>query len=126
MNIYCLLCLLSVVLVTGCTDSRGTPTVAAGAVPTPTPENYGLYTDQDLQVYADTLDLKIQLALKNNDANHAQELGRKRQELIAEFNRRHLKRIAVVSSRHPYHQKPAPPPQPHVLKQSGNGLPGEN
>ena len=126
MNIHYLLCLLSVVLVTGCTDLRGTAAVAASAAPTPTPENYGLYTDQDLQVYADTIDLKIQLALKNNDASQAQELGRKRQELIAEFNRRHLKRTTVVPSRHPYHQKPASPPQPHVLKQSGNGLPGEN
>ena len=125
MNIYCLLCLLSVALVTGCTDVPKTATVAGNAVPTPTPENYGLYTDQDLQVYADTLDSKIQLALKNNNANQAQELGRKRQELIAEFNRRHLKRT-VVPSRHPYRQKPASPPQPHILKQSGNGLPGEN
>ena len=126
MNIHCLLCLLSVVLVTGCTDVPGTAAVAANAVPTPTPENYGLYTDQDLQVYADTIDLKIRLALKNNDASQAQELGRKRQELIAEFNRRHLKRMTVVPSRHPYRQKPASHPQPHPLKQSGNGLPGEN
>jgi hypothetical protein len=132
MNIHCLLCLLSVVLVTGCTDLPGTAAVAANAAPTPTPENYGLYTDQDLQVYADTIDLKIQLALKNNDANQAQELGRKRQDLIAEFNRRHLKRMAVVPSGHPYRHKPASTrsapstPQSHPLKPSGNGLPGEN
>ena len=126
MNINCLICLLSVVLVTGCTDLHGTATVPASAAPTPTPENYGLYTDQDLQVYADTIDLKIQLALKNNDASQAQELGRKRQELIAEFNRRHLKRMTPVPPRHPYRQKPASTPQSHPLKQSGNGLPGEN
>jgi hypothetical protein len=132
MNIYCLLCLLSLILVTGCTDSPGTAAVAASAVPTPTPENYGLYTDQDLQVYADTIDLKIQLALKNNNASQAQELGRKRQELIAEFNRRHLKRMTVVPSSRPYRHKPVSTPstqstpQSHPLKPSGNGLPGEN
>jgi hypothetical protein len=126
MNIHCLLCVLSVVLITGCNDLPGTAAVVANAAPTPTPENYGLYTDQDLQVYADTIDLKIQLALKNNDANQAQELGRKRQQLIAEFNRRHLKRMTVVPSRHPYRPKPASPPPSHPLKQSGNGLPGEN
>jgi hypothetical protein len=130
MNISYLLCLLSLVLVTGCTDSSGTAAVAASAVPTPTPENYALYTDQDLQIYAETIDLKIQQALKNNDANQAQELGRKRQNLIAEFNRRHLKRMTVVPSGHPYRHKPAAStpstPQSHPLKPSGNGLPGEN
>ena len=126
MNAIYLFCLISLTLVTGCTNLPGTTGVASVPIPTPTPENYGLYTDQDLQVYANTLDLKIQLALKNNDANQAQELGRKRQELIAEFNRRHLKRTTVVPSRHPYRQKPASPPRPHILKQSGNGLPGEN
>jgi hypothetical protein len=129
MNIHYLLCLLSVLLITGCTDLSGTAAVAASAAPTPTPENYGLYTDQDLQIYAETIDLKIQLALKNNDAKQAQELGLKRQELIAEFNRRHLRRmtaVPAVPSRHPYRQKPASTPQPHPLKPSGNGLPGEN
>jgi hypothetical protein len=129
MNIHYLFCLLSVVLVTGCTDSPGTAAVAATAVPTPTPENYALYTDQDLQIYAQTIDLKIQQALKNNDANQAQELGRKRQELIAEFDRRHLKRMTVVSSGHPYRHKPVStpsPPQSHPPTPSGNGLPGEN
>ena len=118
MNIYCLLCLFSVLLVTGCTDSPGTAAVAASAVPTPTPENYGLYTDQDLQIYADTIDLKIQLALKNNNASQAQELGRKRQELIAEFNRRHLKRSPAALPGHPHYS--------HTLKRSKNGLPGED
>ena len=133
MNILCLLCLLSIVFVTGCTDSPATAAVAASAVPTPTPENYALYTDQDLQIYAETIDLKIQQALKNNDANQAQELGRKRQDLIAEFNRRHLKRMTVVPSGRPYRHKPAgatpstqSTPQSHPLKPSGNGLPGEN
>jgi hypothetical protein len=135
MNIHYLLCLLSVALVTGCTDLPATSTVAAGAAPTPTPENYGLYTDQDLQIYAETIDLKIQQALKNNDVNQAQELGRKRQELIAEFNRRNLKRTTAVrpipaaSSGHFHRQKPAPPPSPpqsRPVKQPENGLPGEN
>src|SRR5580700_5981770 len=118
MNIHYLFCLLSVVFVTGCTDSAGTTAVAANAVPTPTPENYALYTDQDLQIYAQTIDLKIQQALKNNDANQAQELGRKRQELIAEFNRRHLKRRPAELSGHPHYS--------HTLKHSGNGLPGQD
>ena len=107
-----LLCFLSVALITGCTNLPRTATVAAVPVPTPTPENYGLYTDQDLQIYAETIDLKIQQALKNNDANQAQELGRKRQELIAEFNRRHLKRITVVPSLHHHRPRPASPQHP--------------
>jgi hypothetical protein len=138
MNIPYLLCLLSVALVTGCTDVPAPATVAAGAAPTPTPENYGLYTDQDLQIYAETIDLKIQQALKNNDVNQAQELGRKRQELIAEFNRRNLKRttavrsvrsvrsVPSVSSGHYHRQKPASTPPSRPVKQPENGLPGEN
>jgi hypothetical protein len=118
MNINYLPCLISIFLVTGCTDLSGTATVATAPVPTPTPENYGLYTDSDLRIYADTIDLKIQQALKNNDASQAQELGRKRQELIAEFNRRHLKRSPAQPSGHPHYT--------HSLKRSGNGLPGEN
>ena len=120
MNINFLPCLISIFLVTGCTDLSGTATVATAPVPTPTPtpENYGLYTDSDLRIYADTIDLKIQQALKNNDASQAQELGRKRQELIAEFNRRHLKRSPTAPSGHPHNN--------HPLQRSENGLPGEN
>jgi hypothetical protein len=114
MNINHLLCLISMALVTGCTEIPQT-----AAVPTPTPENYGLYTDQDLQIYADSIDLKIQQALKSNDASQAQELGRKRQDLIAEFNRRNLKRRPIGESYRHYHYS-------HTVKQSGNGLPGEN
>jgi hypothetical protein len=68
------------------------PEPATISVATPTPDNYGLYTDSDLQIYADTLDVRIQEALKKNDTIQAQALGQKRQELIAEFNRRGLKR----------------------------------
>src|ERR1700740_3102710 len=89
-----LFCFMSIVLLTGCnlTDSAA---VAAAPVAAPTPENYGLYTDSDLQIYADTLDVRIQEALKKNDTIQAQALGQKRQELIAEFNRRGLKRHPV-------------------------------
>jgi hypothetical protein len=126
MNIYGLLCLLIIGLATGCTNLPGTAAVAAAPLPTPTPENYALYTDQDLQIYAEAIDLKIQQALKNNDITQAQDLGRKRQELIAEFDRRHLKRITAAPSGHPHRQKPASPQQAHTLKQTENGLPGEN
>jgi hypothetical protein len=118
MNINYLPCLISIFLVTGCTDLSGTATVATAPVPTPTPENYGFYTDSDLRIYADTIDLKIQQALKNNNTSQAQELGRKRQELIAEFNRRHLKRSPAALPGHPHYS--------HTLKRSGNGLPGED
>jgi flagellar basal body L-ring protein FlgH len=114
------------------TPSVPTPEPATTAVVTPTPENYRLYTDSDLQIYADTLDVRIQEALKNNDSNQAQVLGLKRQELIAEFNRRGLKR-------HPT----GPTPRSHVshsvarrgsknthartkVNPPGAGLPGEN
>jgi hypothetical protein len=131
MNMNYLLCLISIALVTGCTDLPGTATVGAVPVPSPTPENYGLYTDQDLQIYADSIDLRIQQALQNNNANQAQELGRKRQELIAEFNRRNLKRITTAPAGHPHRPKAAAPQQPAAAqkslppKPSGNGLPGE-
>jgi hypothetical protein len=116
MNINYLLCLIGIAVVTGCTE---VPSTAAAPVAAPTPENYGLYTDQDLQIYADTIDLKIQQALKNNDTNQAQQLGSKRQELIAEFNRRHLKRSPIgAHSSHPHYY--------HTPKRSRNGLPGEN
>jgi hypothetical protein len=126
---------MSVVLATGCTDlptttTAGTGTTAAAApVPTPTPENYGLYTDADLQIYADTIDQRIQEALKSNNTAQAQDLGRKRQELIAEFNRRGLKRhqVAVVQ-RYTRHSRPVHPvnrPQPGDRPRTG-GLPGED
>ncbi len=89
-NIF--LCLISMVLATSCTDLPNATTAGTAAAPVPTPENYGLYSDSDLQIYADTIDQRIQEALKSNNTNQAQELGRKRQELIAEFNRRGLKR----------------------------------
>jgi hypothetical protein len=129
MNIHYLLCLLSIALVTGCANLPGTAAVAAVPVPTPTPEDYALYTDQDLQIYAETIDLKIQQALKNNDANQAQQLGRKRQELIAEFNRRHLTRMNPrmnpAPSVRPHRQKPVSPQPTPTLKQTEHGLPGE-
>ena len=118
MNLNYLLCLISIVLLTGCTNVLDTAAGPTVPVPTPTPENYGLYTDSDLQVYADSIDLKIQQALKNNNTSQAQELGHKRQELIAEFNRRHLKRIPARPSGHPHYS--------HPVKHSGNGLPGED
>jgi hypothetical protein len=124
------LCLISVVLATSCTDLPNT-TAAAGtspvATPAPTPESYGLYTDADLQIYADTIDQRIQEALKSNNTAQAQELGRKRQELIAEFNRRGLKRRQAGAVVHRY-TRPARPvnrPQPGDRPQTG-GLPGED
>ena len=92
--------MISIALVTSCTNLLDTPAVATAPVATPTPENYGLYTNSELQIYSETIDLKIQEALKNNNPNQAQEFGRKRQELIAEFSRRGLKR------------KPAQPTEP--------------
>src|SRR5258708_7481067 len=105
MNKTFFLSVISTAIITSCTDlpntSGGTntpvtTTSTATALPTPaattTPagapgtENYGLYTDSDLQIYADTLDVRIQQALKNNNSSEAQTLGIKRQELIAEFN----------------------------------------
>jgi hypothetical protein len=116
MNIYYLLCLLSIALVTGCANLLGTSM----------PEDYALYTDQDLRIYAETIDLKIQQALKDNDANQAQQLGRKRQQLIAEFNRRHLTRMTPAPFVRPHRPKPPSPQQSPTLKQPENGLPGEN
>ena len=118
MNRDLLLYLLSLALVTSCTDPPSSPAAAPVSVPAPTPENYSLYTDTDLKIYANTLDLRIQQALKNNDTNQAQELARRRQDLIAEFNRRGLKR------------KPTEPAKPtrhsHHLHHPGAGLPGQN
>jgi hypothetical protein len=69
-----LLFLISVALVASCTNLPDTPAVATAPLPTPTPENFGLYTDLDLQIYSETIDLKIREALKNNNVNQAQEL----------------------------------------------------
>ena len=144
--------LISMALITGCTDlpaspgagtaSVTTPGTTTASVPapeaatasmaTPTPENFGLYTDSDLQIYADTLDARIQAALKNNDTSQAQALGLKRQELIAEFNRRGLKRHQVEpntrshSSRRVSHrEKKVTRPQTKVNPPAA-GLPGED
>ncbi len=166
MNKHFFLYLISMALITSCADlvdtpgprtaSATTPGAATASVPTPetttasvptpetattavvaaTQENYGLYTDSDLRIYADTLDARIQEALKNNDSNQAQALGLKRQELIAEFNRRGLKR-------HPAAAAVSPTPRTHhshkvnrrgstdshartKVNPPGAGLPGEN
>jgi hypothetical protein len=118
MNKNFLLCLTSATLVTSCTNSPDTPAVATAPVATPTPENYRLYSDFDLQIYSETIDLKIREALKNNNASQAQELGRKRQELIAEFSRRGLKRKPVKPTR--------PSPRSRTRKPSTTGLPGQD
>jgi hypothetical protein len=139
MNKNFLLCLTSATLVTSCTNSPDTPAVATAPVATPTPENYALYTDFDLQIYSETIDLKIREALKNNNASLAQELGRKRQELIAEFSRRGLKRKPAETTE-PTHRSPhsrtrksAETTEParhsarsHPRKPSTTGLPGQD
>ena len=122
MNRSLFLSLICMVLVASCTDLSNTPAAATAPVATPTPENFGLYTDADLQIYAETLDRRIQEALKNNNAVQAQELGRKRQELIAEFNRRGLKRQSTEVTRRPRYSRPVTRP---VIR-SGTGLPGED
>jgi hypothetical protein len=109
------------------------PTLAAAPTPvtTPTSENYRLYTDSDLQIYADTLDVRIQQALKNNNSSEAQTLGAKRQELIAEFNRRGLKRHPVEPaprarySRKVDHRRSRDIQPRTKANPSGAGLPGE-
>jgi transcriptional regulator with GAF, ATPase, and Fis domain len=112
---------ISMALLTSCTDLPKNPAATASA-PTPTPENYGLYTDADLQIYADTIDQRIQQALKNNDTNQAQELGLKRQELIAEFRRRGLKRKPTETTDRPHHLHRLHHPETGI----GTGLPGQN
>ena len=98
---------------------------------TPTPENYGLYTDSDLQIYADTLDVRIQEALKKNDTIQAQALGQKRQELIAEFNRRGLKRHPAEPTTRSHYSRRVHQPESRVTRPRTNvnppttGLPGE-
>jgi hypothetical protein len=153
MNKTFFLYVISTAIITSCTDlpntSGGTnapvtttstataylptPTPAATSTPvgTPATENYGLYTDSDLQIYADTLDVRIQQALKNNNSSEAQTLGLKRQELIAEFNRRGLKRHPVESTpptrssrRIDHHPSRITQPQ-NKVNPSGAGLPGE-
>jgi hypothetical protein len=139
MNKKFLLCLISITLVTSCTNLPDTPAAATAPAATSTPENYGLYTDFDLQIYSETIDLKIREALKNNNTSQAQELGRKRQELIAEFNRRGLKRKPTETTepaRHSPHsrtRKPAETTEPtghsarsHPRKPSTTGLPGQD
>jgi hypothetical protein len=151
MNKRFFLCLIGVALITSCTDLSNPPSTTpssanpsgtatayvptpAAATPTvaPTAENYGLYTDSDLQIYADTLDVRIQEALKNNNANQAQALGMKRQELIAEFNRRGLKRRPVESASHSHYyrrvnHRGSGVAQPRTkVNPSGAGLPGED
>jgi hypothetical protein len=142
--------LISMALVTGCTDLPDQPgartasvttpgtTTASVSIPesatmaTPTPENYGLYTDSDLQIYADTLDARIQAALKNNDTIQAQALGLKRQELIAEFNRRGLKRHSAEpatrshSSRRISHRESRATHPRSKVNPPAAGLPGED
>jgi hypothetical protein len=139
MNKNFLLCLIGITLVTSCTNLPDTRASATAPVATPTPENYALYTDFDLQIYSETIDLKIREALKNNNASQAQELGRKRQELIAEFSRRGLKRKPAETTepaRHSPHsrtRKPAETTEPtghsarsHPRKPSTTGLPGQD
>jgi hypothetical protein len=143
--------LISMALSTGCTefpDSPGArtasvttpgtttaysppPEPATTSMATPTPENYGLYTDSDLQIYADTLDVRIQEALKKNDTIQAQALGQKRQELIAEFNRRGLKRHPVEPTARSHYSRRVNQRQSSVTRPRTKvnppaaGLPGE-
>jgi hypothetical protein len=154
MNKTFFLCVIIAATITGCTDlpntsvgtapGSGAPVTTTGtttaylpapaAAPTPvvppTSENYGLYTDSDLQVYADTLDVRIQQALKNNNSSEAQTLGVKRQELIAEFNRRGLKRHPVESTPGPRYSRKIDHRRSRVsqprTKVNPPGLPGED
>jgi hypothetical protein len=148
MNKAFFLYVISTATITSCTDlpntSGGTsaaapttstatanlPTPAATATPVSVPvsENYGLYTDSDLQIYADSLDVRIQQALKNNNSSEAQKLGLKRQELIAEFNRRGLKRHPVEPTPPTHkidHRRSKITPPQNKVNPSGAGLPGE-
>jgi hypothetical protein len=145
MNKHFFLYLISMALITSCADlvdttgpktaSATTPETATTSVVAPTPENYGLYTDSDLRIYADALDARIQEALKNNDSNQAQALGLKRQELIAEFNRRGLKRHPAAAAapnpltHHSHRVKRRSSSGSHArtkVNPPGAGLPGEN
>ena len=143
--------LISMALSTGCTEFPDTPGArtasattpgtttayvpppepATTSLPTPTPENYGLYTDADLQIYADTLDVRIQEALKKNDTIQAQALGQKRQELIAEFNRRGLKRHPAEPTTPSHYSRRVHQRESRITRPRTNvnppttGLPGE-
>jgi hypothetical protein len=118
MNKNVFLYFIGMALLTSCANPPGTTATATVSIPSPTPENYALYTDSDLQIYADMIDRRIQDALKSNNTSLAQELGRKRQELIAEFNRRGLKRNYYEPTRRYRYSRPAYHP--------AVGLPGEN
>jgi hypothetical protein len=99
-----------------------TSAATPASAPIQTSENYGLYTDADLQIYANVVDQRIQEALKNNNTGPAQELGLKRQELIAEFNRRGLKRKTVQPTRHYRYSRHV---HRTVVHRIVPGLPGE-
>src|SRR6516162_3739893 len=121
-----LLSLISIVLVTSCTNPPEAPVVATAPVATPTPENYRLYTDLDLQIYSETIDLKIRQALKNNNPSLAQDLGRKRQELITEFNRQGLKRKPAETRKPTESTEPTRhAPHSRIRKHPRTGLPGQ-
>ena len=112
-------------------NTRTTDVASPTTVVAQTSENYGLYTDSDLQIYADTLDVRIQQALKSNNSSEAQALGVKRQELIREFNRRGLKRHPVQPTPSPrysrkvgYRRSRVTQPRTKV-NPSAAGLPGE-
>jgi len=127
MNKNFLFYLISIVLVTSCTESPDTPAVAIAPVATPTPENYALYSDFDLQIYSETIDLKIREALKNNNPSLAQELGRKRQELITEFDRRGLKRKPAETRKPTESTEPTRrAPHSRTRKHPRTGLPGQD
>jgi hypothetical protein len=113
------------------TTTRTTAAASPTTVVAATSENYGLYTDSDLQIYADTLDVRIQQALKSNNSSEAQALGVKRQELIREFNRRGLKRHQVEPTPSPRYSRKVEHRRSRVtqprtkVNPSGAGLPGE-
>jgi hypothetical protein len=113
------------------TEYAPPPEAVTPSIATPTPDNYGLYTDADLQIYADTLDVRIQEALKKNDTAQAQALGQKRQELIAEFNRRGLKRHPPEPTTRPHYSRRVNQRESRVTRPRTNvnppaaGLPGE-
>jgi hypothetical protein len=111
--------------------ARTNAAAAPVTVAAPTSENYGLYTDSDLRIYADTLDVRIQQALKSNNSSEAQTLGIKRQELIREFNRRGLKRHPVEPTSSPRYSRKIDHRRNRVtqprtkVNSSGTGLPGD-
>ena len=71
-------------------------------------------------------DLKIREALKNNNPSLAQELGRKRQELITEFDRRGLKRKPAETRKPTESTEPTRhAPHSRARKHPRTGLPGQ-